>query len=544
MHNLYPFLYNLDPRATWPGFFSVLIVAVGALAVVIIHPRPGSVWRPRFIWFGSASILVLFTVQFAIMIVYVAYSNYIDDSEPAIVAASWLGWQGSPFYPPVETGDVYGVPYGPVLLQANGFILWLFGPSVAASKILGAGAFVTTQILAFVVFRRSGATFIEALTFVGTQCLLQSAFNVEAVSAFGANANPPLFLVGEASILTAISRPTNANAAILGLAAGVAMNLKLHGALYILPPFIFFLFQAESTMRLRLAVVSALTAAIALAAPFLLGNVSVLSYLHTLQLLSKHGIDRWMIERNLVFGMMSLIPILWFYLLFAPRLPSGFGWFLTTAIVCIGVVSIIGAKPGSGTWHLLPFLPSLLWAFFIVRRRAQDELISSEGRALFEAGTLVLIIGLFFGYGPLVAISWDRTVSAFRYKWLPTQSATDEINKVLDHNPGLRIAIGPSDATLGFNAAALRVIPVFRGNPLPFDATTWGDRSLAGISDRVISELVRGCPTDLWLFPSGTPFGKYLVSDVVMADFYLNYKKEGSGQVFDRWRCISSPLIR
>jgi hypothetical protein len=279
---------------------------------------------------------------------------------------------------------------------------------------------------------------------------------------------------------------------------------------------------------------------IASVAPFFLENVSVLSYLHFVHLLSKHVIERWMIERNLVFGVMGLTPILLFYLLFSPKLPRGFGWFLASTIVCMGIVSIIGATQGAGPYHLLPFLPSLFWAFFVIRRRVQDELTSPTDRAWFEAGTLVLIIALFFGYGPIVAISWDRSLSDFKHKWLATQSATDEINKVINHNSDLRIAIGPSDSSPGFMATALRVIPVFRGNPLPVDGYTWSEGYIAGLSDRVVRELVRGCRVDVWLFPLGTtPFllRKGLFSDAVLADFRANYTQEGSGQVFDRWRC-------
>jgi len=131
-----------------------------------------------------------------------------------------------------------------------------------------------------------------------------------------------------------------------------------------------------------LILVSAVTAIIISTAPFLLNNVSLLFYLKLLQITFHQEIERWLLEKNVVFALMSLTPILWFYLFFAPKLPRGFGWFFTSTIVCMGIAAIVGAIQGAGPHHLLPFLPSLFWAFFVVRRRAENELTGPAGRAL------------------------------------------------------------------------------------------------------------------------------------------------------------------
>ena len=549
MHLIHPFLYGLNPRAVWHGLLVILLAASAAAVICLVRPKPGSVLRPRLVRLGAASILILLVLQFAVTAAYLVFPGYLDHAEPAIAATSWLGWQGGPLYPSFETGDVYGVVYGPILLQANGLALWLLGPSVVASKILGVGAFVSAQILAFIIFRRSGATAMEALTIAGAQCVVQSAFNEQGLS-FGVRSDPLLFLASEFSVLAAISRPTNVNAALLGLAAGVAVNLKIHGALYILPSFVFFLCQIHSkTTGVRLILVSAVTAMTISVAPFLLNNVSLSFYLQLLQITLHQEIERWLLEKNVVFALMSLTPILWFYLFFAPKLPRGFGWFFTSTIVCMGITAIVGAIQGAGPHHLLPFLPSLFWAFFVVRRRAENELTGPVGRALLEGGTLGLIVALLFGYGPILAISWDRTLSQFARAPL-VQIATDEINNALDHNPGLRVAVGPGTSP-GFDAMKLRVIPVFHGNPLPVDTFVWMDADLAGVSDRIVSGLLRECRVDIWLLPVGIPFllegyfpGRNLFSDDVLTDFYESYdKQEGSGRVFDQWRCTQNALI-
>jgi hypothetical protein len=75
-------------------------------------------------------------------------------------------------------------PTGPSLYQANGFLLWLLGPSVAASKALGLIAFAAMPGVTFIVLRRSGATSLEALTLAAAQCFIQAAFSDQAL-AFG-----------------------------------------------------------------------------------------------------------------------------------------------------------------------------------------------------------------------------------------------------------------------------------------------------------------------------------------------------------------------
>jgi len=90
----------------------------------------------------------------------------------------------------------------------------------------------------------------------------------------------------------------------------------------------------------------------------------------------------------------------------------------------------------------------------------------------------------------------------------------------------------------------LRVIPVFRGNPLPIDSFSWMAPKVSGVSDEVIRHAVRECRVDLWLLPTGAPFvtishldGNNVFSANVLADFKATYVKQMSGRVFDQWRC-------
>jgi hypothetical protein len=120
--------------------------------------------------------------------------------------------------------------------------------------------------------------------------------------------------------------------------------------------------------------------------------------------------------------------------------------------------------------------------------------------------------------------------------------AAAEIDRALDDNPGFKVAIGPGVAA--FDAQSLRVIPVFRGNPLPIDSSSWLDLEAQGISDEVVRHAIRECRVDIWLLPSGAPFvtishyhGRYIYSAEMLADFRAIHTKQLSGKAFDQWKC-------
>jgi hypothetical protein len=146
-----------------------------------------------------------------------------------------------------------------------------------------------------------------------------------------------------------------------------------------------------------------------------------------------------------------------------------------------------------------------------------------------------LIAALLFGYGPIVVASWGTILHRFADTPRVIE-AVAEIDRALDDNPGLKVAVGPGTAS--FDVQKLRVIPVFRGNPLPMDPSAWMDLEANGISDQLIRRAIRECRVDMWLLPSGAPFvmighyhGENIYSAAVLADFHATYMKRLRGPV-------------
>jgi hypothetical protein len=537
---LYP-LYSLDPRAVWKGQLTVIIAVVAAAAVMVIPLNPysrGLRWLKRC---GVAGIMLMGALQFALLIRYLFYPAYLNHAEAVVAAVSWLGWEGYPLYPRLDTGDAYGVLYGPALFQLNGFFLWLFGPSISASKILGLTAFALSQVLSFVTLRRSGSGVGEALTMTGVQCLMLAGFTDQGM-AFGVRSDPLLFLASQTAVLVATSAPRILTAGALGLLGGLCVNLKIHGAFYILPAFVYFLCRSPNAATgRRLTCVAGLAGAIALAVPFSPNNVSIFEYYQYFQMATHHPWDRWLFEQNIVFAAMCLLPFLSVYVLFRPELQRAFNWFLAAVVLSMTVMTFPAAARGSGPHHLLPFLPSLVWGFVVLRREVSASLRDLQTRGRYEGLSVGLMGALLFGFGPIVIASWGAVLHKLSDTALVSEGEA-EIDKALDDNLGLKVAVGPGAAS--FDAGELHVLPVFRGNPLPIDSTAWMEFEADGISDEIVKRAIRECRVDLWLLPSVAPFvlvshydGRNIYSPEVLADFRDTYEKQRSGRVFDQWIC-------
>lgn len=537
---LYP-LYSIDPRAVWKGQFALLLASAAAAIVMVIRLNPDSQglrWLKRC---GVAAIMAMVTLQFALLIRYLFYPSYLNHAEAIVAAASWLSWEGYPLYSRLDTGDVYGFPYGPALFQVTGFSLSLFGPSIGASKLPGLSAFALSQVFSFVTLRRSGAGVAEALAMTGVQCLVQAGFTDQGFVS-GVRSDALLFLGAQTSLLVATATPTMLTAGALGLLGGICANLKIHGALYILPAFVYWLCRSPgAAVGLRLSCVAGLAATVALAVPFSPNNVSLFEYYHYFLILKHTPWNRWLFEQNIVFELMLLAPLVLMYALFRPKLPHAFNWFIATLVLSMTIVALLTAVTGAGTNHLLPFLPSVVWGFAVLRREVSQSLQDARARGRYECLSLGLIIALLFGYGPIVIASWGTVLHRFADTPLVNEGLA-EIDRALDENPGRKVAVGPGVES--FDAQSLRVIPVFRGNPLPIDSHTWMVLKLNGISEEIIRRAIRECRADIWLLPSNAPFvtishldGTNIYSAEVLADFYATYVKQLSGRVFDQWTC-------
>jgi hypothetical protein len=530
---LYQFLYSINPRAVWPGLLALIGLLCLAAAVMTKPPAPGSRIVRTLQCSAVLAILVVLPLHAALLIAYLHYPSYLDHMEANVAAVSWLGWQRYPIYPSLTTGDVYGVPYGPVVYQGIGFALWLLGPSIASSKAFCLVAFFLVQVLSFIVLRRSGASTVEALAITAAQCAVQAGFTSQGYAG-GVRSDVLIFLAVEAAMLAATARPRMVNAIAIGLLGGIVVNLKIHGGLYLLPAFVYFVLRSDSpARRLRLVATAVAAGTAGLAIPFLPHNVSVVNYIDYFATMRHHTIERWLLEKNVVFAAALFSPLALLFICCGRKLPARFAVFLPTLAVCMLLVTIPAAEDGAGPYHLLPFLPSVCWAFSSMRRMVER---TSQGRQAVrcEAITLATLLALLIGYGPITIISWNRCLQSFA-DTTQLRRGIAEIDQAVHDNPAMSLAVGPGldpyDTLLG-----LRVIPVFRGSPLPIDNAAWMTFQSDGVDDAVVRHALTICRVGRWLLPS-EPFASDAYSNAVRAAFRANYSLWKPGRVFNEWRC-------
>jgi hypothetical protein len=541
--NFYTILHVVNPRLVWPGFAALVICGVVSLLSRVIGQRFSMVYYGIEIFCGIA-IFCIPIIEATVLAWYLAYPSYFDHMEANIAAVSWLGWMGHPLYPSLTSGDVYGVPYGPLTYQTIGFALWLLGPSVMSSKALGVAAFAAAQIVSFVVLRRSGARAGEALLITAAQCAVQSGFTIQGYAG-GARSDALLFLAAQTAMLPAISRPRLGNALAIGLFAGIIANLKIHLGLCVLPAFVYFISRAEgSRHRLLLVAAAGSAALVALIVPFLPPNVSVINYFSYFHTMTHHHIGRWLFEQNVVFGAALIAPALAMLLLCGRRLPPNFAVFLPALAICMLLVCVPAAEAGAGPYHLLGFLPSAGWAFSMIRREAAAGIGDERDRAAYRGATAAVLAALVLGYAPILAIAWQRCLYSFA-ETPRLRQATAEIDRALSDNPGKTMAVGPGSAAIDLQR--LRVVPVFHGNPLPIDSSAWMTFQADGVSDVAVRRAIADCRVEFWLLPTRDPFvmkngynGREEFPADVQRVFHANYALYRSGKYFDEWRCSRS----
>ena len=91
------------------------------------------------VWLAAAVGLGMVLLWIVGIYDYLLFPGFIDHIEATVAAVSWLAIHGHPIWPNWETGDVYGMLYGPLLYLVIG-VFQLIDPSIFMSKLPGLAA--------------------------------------------------------------------------------------------------------------------------------------------------------------------------------------------------------------------------------------------------------------------------------------------------------------------------------------------------------------------------------------------------------------------
>jgi hypothetical protein len=522
-----------------------LAVAVLALLLAFsgrIPPR-----LPRWVIAAAALFAALpLAGDFLLSTLYLFSPTYIDHVEASVASVTQYFMQGAPVYPDLDSYTFHGLLYGPLLAELNS-VGYLVCGGVTGSKLIGWAAAWLAVVLMVFTAPRAERNWAWVAGLVAPCCVLASFGNV--LTADRADSLLLLFAVG--ALWSVVRLPGIPGLLPAALLAGLATDLKLHGAAYILPALALWAARfPDSTLRSRSAAGLAAggVMAIGVALPFLPPDISVTHYLEYLRLGAKHGLSLEIFVWNCTFLLGLWIPaLLVMYVVREQRarVPRHLARFAAALGVMELAVVIVASKPGAGSHHLLPFLG--FHAFLVQHLLAATPGGATDSNSWRELpAARAAVTGL---VAVLVGTAWPATAVLyslvnFNRLWPSQQAAFEELHRLADRYPhGMMGIAGPESYAL----TILRPWLTLRGTRQT-DYGAWMDWQLSGLSDAPLANALATCEIPFLFIPTGgRPFTMYnnyngtpLFSDAVRTAFARRYTLSQPGQFYNVYGCAAA----
>ncbi len=469
---------------------------------------------------------------------YMTHAGYASNVEAMVTTVAWWVQTGGQLYHAPDAAQQYSALYGPAVYLATGFYLDLLGPSIMASKVGSLLALYGSVALLYLTIRRwvsntlaLGLTTIAVLLYwtCGTSSMLVRAdpYLLAAVCLGMYSAGSPRRLL-----------------AVLGsaLGLGLAINLKLHSLLYLLP--VLTLLDEHHGSRSTLVALG-LGSTLVLAPFVLYDNVSLVNYILWLGMSTHHGLQfeslPHLLSRAVFFAVPVLVP------LSSGSRPADRPWMRRQLILAwvVGnlVVIVFAMKPGAGQVHLLPIIPiNMVFAARLWPAEGMRGLLFPNRRVSWRLGAVTA----FF-----VAAVISGSVSGYRSARLASSLMKHadkidvEVQEIMAAHPDRTIGMGYGGADRYFHWTNLRPLLAFAGHPVLLDAISIMDtrRAHQDFCGATIDAMSEGF-IDLWLVPRDQqpfslpnwypPHEDIFPGDLRTA-FAAHYRIEGRTRFFDLW---------
>ena len=465
---------------------------------------------------------------------YVNWPGFYDHGEVNMASVSWLLENGKPLYTELDASTNYSLEHGPVIYLATAAMYHFLGASVLTAKLPGYLALLAGLLISFWGFaRKTGWQRAFCLLGIEAWVLLKWPF------VFMNRDDSFMLLCVAAGFFFADRLRGPGHRWGMALALGVLINLKIHGGIYFLPVLV--LYAKNHGWKNLLYVLGFSIFVVAL--PFLFPAISFWNYIGWLQQAAIHGFSGKLLLENITYTLLlaamfwtvgELCRVRWknFINLYKEEIIACF-----VAALC---VNIVGAKHGSGNYHLIPLIP--VWGYFIslLLQEIPDRNRSGNHR---KTGAIVFVV--------LLLLAAGSGINSERRLWEKMQNHP-ELNKIVAEirdmekfYQGKTIEIGyGGDRHYGEYRQFIPLL-VFDGHPYLVDSATLMDTRLSGLkmSPAALRALEDGT-VQIWLIPHGAePFSLhsyYHSSQFVFEEdfrniFRQNYALVKQGQYFDVW---------
>lgn len=334
----------------------------------------------------------------------------------------------------------------------------------------------------------------------------------------------------------------NPIAHILGLAIPLAMviNLKIHGLLYYIPIFAI----AYQHVKVRQLTFACGMGIILSFLPYMLPQVSLKNYLAFILNSFDQGFSLANFSPKIaLLAILLLLPICFakinnislkeFYFKNKPLLLALF--------LPVVMVSVIVSKGGSGTNHIMPFLPVFFHFYLqiiLIKQNFQVKSLLSFKELFRPAGALMCLLLL------IITVSGFTTQNRIweQMKRKNHTAILQDLRQIQNHYSNKTIEVGYGEDKSYEAYRDMIAVPVFSGNPLYVEVVAMWDMQMSGVGiPNMTLQSLKGGGIQVWLIPKGNkPFDikghrDKLFSGAFQETFMENYKLAASSAYFDIW---------
>jgi hypothetical protein len=524
---------------TWPIELLNTVVANPVWSVaILLAPALFFGWRgvrlrihPALTW-GLAVASAAAIAQYAyVAVIYCQVPQFTDHLEPQVAAVSCLLMRGEPIYPPPGAAEQYSMPYGPYLYAWPLGYYWLMGPSIFAAKLGGVVSGLGGVGLLLAALKRS-SSWLVALPCAALATVLYYQFGADS---FWCRADShEVFLVSLSLLALTLANPWIA-AILVGISAGVSLDLKINAGAFFLPIAVALVLRYRNRGATALALMMAIAAA---GTPFLFPEISLVHYRDWLreawhhplageQLRESLYVAGWMVGILLVLG----FPSIWAERSGDARAKREWCWIAAGVGAAIVWTLPVAVTVGSGGHDLLPVAPVVVWLV------ARAWSIGNSGAMRDWLVLPILIVGIL-----LAGVGGYRIAGDFRKYEASNQRLVDDVGQILGllHDQTIEMGVA-GDGTYAFTYA--RPMLVFAGNPYHLDpASAMDSAEDQGSLPAATTDLCRSGLADFVLIPkSEAPFSLHnwfpdyglVFSPAFARAFGENYKVRFGTAFFD-----------
>ena len=503
-----------------------LLLALALFLLFRLVRRIGPFQRLNAIAGSRVAISIGLAALVAYPILAIRYAldpHFFDNAEPTMTAVGWLFRVGLPIYHPADSPERYAHIYGPMAFMAQGFAMQLFGPGILVSKAVAAAAGLCSLGLLAYVFRGT-APLRRTLALAGLCALLLLLFRNYS---FWNRPESLQVLCVSAALAAAGASRLSVAAVSVGLVSGILWSLKFTGPLYSLPVLVIL----HRRFGWRSAAIAATVGMIVAALPFIVfPNVSFDNYLYWVRQSGATGLLFATLRQNLEWAAYLCLPLL----LSRSRGLTG------TLVLGMAGVAIAAAKPGAGPYHLMPFIPIIVYSV----ARQSDWPVSREDRDPdVPLATLAFVLTAL-----LIVVAQQSQVVRTMWERRQLTDAADVAQFAATHAGVVEMGYGSTEAL-----SHMRPLLVFHSNSYFLDQPAVREFQLQGVEiPQSTLDAVARCRINYWLLPKGeAPFSgrnvyaavftRPLFSDRFREMFMTSNRLVGATTYFDVWQCHPQP---